>query len=114
MKLRILLMVVVTACGRAEVPPTEQVFTKGGPPARPEILPQQATVRVGDTLRFVVIPTAEFPATEGWRWASINPAVVVDSMTGLARGVAPGYSTVTTTAVGHSDWKAGAAITVVP
>jgi hypothetical protein len=102
------------ACGRADTQPTEQPVAKGGPPARPNVSPRQATIRVGDTLRFVVIPTAEFPTTEGWRWASISPAVVIDSISGLAHGVAQGVATVTATAASHTDWRGAGSVVVVP
>jgi Bacterial Ig-like domain (group 2) len=77
-------------------------------------------VSVGDTLTFEASlgPAECLPTgitTENWRWSSTDTLIArIDSLSGLAEGVAPGAVTIQVEHADNSSVASGAGLQVVP
>jgi hypothetical protein len=83
--------------------------------ARPSItvIPASATLRVGDTLRFVAQVPGSATASVSWR-VSDTAVASIDAISGLLRAQSKGVVTAIATSLADTGLKGAAAVTVTP
>lgn len=110
---------ILCACHAAE--PTRSV-TVGGKDSVPRVCslafgvsPANATLHIGDTLRFSVSYDPVCMPGAVWRWTSNDTSIaLVDSTGGLVRGRAKGTATVVATNQNDRNVKGAATVNVIP